>query len=383
MQPSSPPSSLSRLARTFPSALVCSALLGSALLGPACKGSADPSPPPSTAADSTSKSAPEQGPVAQPGTPDGTWQAPSLDPTTPVGQHGQLRVAGQYLVDKNDEPIQLEGVSSMWLNWESRFSQNKQGLQWLRDNWDLTLYRVAFGVEPDNAYLAHPEENMKRLRTAVHNAIDLGIYVIIDWHAHHAQTSAADAEAFFTQMSAEFGQYPHVLYETFNEPLGDHSWSDTIKPYHERIIPAIRKNDPDGVIILGNRQWDQRPDEAVADPVAGDNLMYTVHFYACTHGEEIRANAEKAYQAGFALFASEWGTTPADGGDAKPIVCADSAQQWHDWMQERNISWAAWKFDTCNHSSCFFNRSDVPVDGNWTDEWLTDNSKFIRARMLD
>lgn len=336
---------------------------------------------PATGARSQTSSSPQaMGANVDSGLP---WQAPVLDPSTPVGRNGQLRVEGRNLVNENGQPIQLEGISSMWLNWENLYSQNKQGLQWLRDNWNITLYRVALGVEPDNAYLAEPEEMMARLRTAVQNAIDLGLYVMIDWHAHEAHQSPEAAERFFSEVAAEFGQFPHVLYETFNEPLGDHDWSQTIKPYHERVIPAIRAQDPDGVIILGNRQWDQRPDEAAADPVAGENLMYTVHFYACDHQGQVRADAQEAYDAGLALFVTEWGATPADGGAANPIVCAEAAQDWHDWMDERSIGSAAWKFDTCDDSSCFFSRPDAPIDGGWTDEWLTDHAKFIRARLLD
>src|ERR1043165_9509981 len=38
------------------------------------------------------------------------------------------------------------------------------------------------------------------------------------------------------------------------------------------VVPAIRSRDPDGVIILGSRQWSQRVDEAPANPVIGMNL---------------------------------------------------------------------------------------------------------------
>ncbi len=326
----------------------------------------------------------EASPLGNPVPAGGDWTPPAtIDPSTPVGQHGQLRVEGNQMVDESGAPVQLEGISSMWLNWENRYSQSKAGLQWARDNWDVTLYRVAVGVEPPGAYLSNRAEMMRRMRIAVRNAIELGLYVIIDWHDHHAHENQEEAIAFFSQVAAEFGAFPHVLYETFNEPELDVGWSSVIKPYHEAVIPAIRAQDPDNIIILGNRQWDQRPDEAADDPVVGDNLMYTVHFYACEHRGQQRADAQEAFDRGLPLFVTEWGATPADGGANDPIVCADEAQAWHDFMTERSISWAAWKFDGCNDSSCFFNSDQAPVDGPWTAEWLNGHAAFVRDRLLD
>lgn len=80
---------------------------------------------------------------------------------------------------------------------------------------------------------------------------------------------------------------------------------------------------------------------------------------------------------------TEWGATPADGGASTPTVCADDAQAWHDWMDERSIGWAAWKLDGCDDSSCLFNSDDAPADGGWTDQWLNGHARFVAERLLD
>lgn len=314
----------------------------------------------------------------------GDWQPPaSIDPNTPVGQHGQLRVEGNRLLDASGAPVQLKGISTMWLNWEDKYSTSKAGLQWMRDNWNIKIFRAAMGVEPEGAYLSNPEATVEHLRQVVHNAIDLGLYVMIDWHDHNAHQHPDRAIEFFSQIAEEFGAFPHVLYETFNEPEAAPDWSGTIKPYHEAVLPAIREKDPDNIVILGSRQWSQRVDEAAADPVQGTNLMYTVHFYACDHRDQQRSEAQIAYDAGLALFVTEWGATPADGGAAQPTVCEDAAQAWHDWMDERNIGWAAWKLDGCADSSCLFNSDAAPADGGWTDQWLNGHARFVVDRLLD
>jgi endoglucanase len=323
-------------------------------------------------------------PTEQPNQPGATaWQPPaSIDPNTPVGRHGQLRVQGTDLVDASGARVQLKGISSMWLNWEDRYSTSKAGLQWMRDNWNITVFRAAMGVEPEGAYLENRQATLAQLRQVVHNAIDLGVYVMIDWHDHNAHLNQAASLEFFTEIAAEFGGFPHVLYETFNEPE-QVDWSTQIKPYHEAVVPTIRAQDPDNVIILGSRQWSQRVDEAAADPVSGTNLMYTVHFYACDHQDQQRSEAQIAYDAGLALFVTEWGATPADGGAATPTVCVEAAQAWHDWMNERGVGWAAWKLDGCADSSCLFNSDAAPADGGWTDEWLNGHAQFVVDRLLD
>src|SRR5687768_10542728 len=54
--------------------------------------------------------------------PTQSWQPPAVvDPASPVGQHGQLRVQGTALVDQSGAAVQLKGISSMWLNWEDRY----------------------------------------------------------------------------------------------------------------------------------------------------------------------------------------------------------------------------------------------------------------------
>ena len=343
---------------------------------PAQPAPAAPSPAPVTTEQTPTPAAP-----LTPAAPGAGQPPPSLDPSTPVGLHGQLRVEGTNLVDQSGAPVQLKGISTMWLNWEDRYSTSKAGLQWMRDNWNITLYRAAMGVEPDGAYLTNPERALSQLRQVVHNAIDLGVYVLIDWHDHNAHLNQAESIAFFSQIAEEFGHFPHVLYETFNEPE-QIDWATQIKPYHEAVVPAIRAKDPDNIIILGSRQWSQRVDEAAQSPVSGTNLAYTVHFYACDHQDQQRSEAQAAYDAGLALFVTEWGATPADGGASSPTVCADAAQAWHDWMDERNIGWAAWKLDGCGDSSCLFNSDAAPRDGGWTEQWLNGHAQFVVDRLL-
>ncbi len=302
------------------------------------------------------------------------------DANSPVGKHGQLKVNGTHLVDEHGKIVQLKGVSSMWLNWDpTGYAESFEGLRYMRDQWGLSLIRAAMGVDAEAAYLEDPSHAQSQVETIIHNALRLGVYVLVDWHDHAAEEHQSEAQEFFDQLAKKYGHLPNVLYEVYNEPL-DVSWGSVLKPYHEALRDTIRAHDPDNIIILGTPNWSQDVDVAAANPVEGNNLMYTVHFYSCTHGAQLRNRANQALQAGLPLFVTEWGATHADGG-IDGVVCETEAAAWHDWMDEHYISWAAWKFDGCTDSSCFFVDREVPVDGNWSEDQLHGHAPFAIERM--
>ncbi len=313
---------------------------------------------------------------------------------TPVGRNGRLRVEGTQMVNERGEPIQLRGISSMWLNWENTgYATNYTALQWMRDNWGVTVIRAAMGVstserEPaSGGYLTSPTAIEAKVEQIVDNATQLGVYVIIDWHDHFAQDNVEESKDFFRRMAAQYKDNPGVIYEIFNEPMpgvfgGDgerFGWADDFKPYHEAVIPEIRAEDPLGIIVLGTPFWSQNVDEAAADPVAGDNLMYTVHFYSCTHDQWLRDKAQVAIDAGLAIFVTEWGATDADGGVDDDTVCDEEADRWHDFMDANGISWAAWKLDDCDEASCLL-RAGAPRAGDW-ETWLQGHGPYVVEKL--
>jgi len=134
----------------------------------------------------------------------------------PVAMHGQLKVVGTTLEDQSGAPVQLKGVSSQWLNYESKtFPESKSALQYARDNWKLSVIRAAMGVDASQGYLGTTAANanmagmLSKVNTIVGNAIDLGIYVIVDWHTSDAvktngTTQTTQATDFFTMMATQY-----------------------------------------------------------------------------------------------------------------------------------------------------------------------------------
>jgi len=275
----------------------------------------------------------------------------------PVKQHGALSVKGTELVDQHGETVVLQGVSYGWHNFWPRF-YNRGSVKWLADDWNCTVVRAAMGVEPEGGYLSKPEWSVEKIEAVVDGAIENNIYVIIDWHSHGIRTEAA--KMFFKEMALKYGKYPNVIYEIFNEPVRD-PWED-IKAYSIEVIKVIREIDPDNIILVGSPHWDQDVHLVADDPIQGyGNLMYTLHFYAATHKEELRRRGDYALEHGIPLFVSESAGMEASGNGAIDYA---SWEKWIIWMDEYNISRVMWSVSDKNET-CSMLKKEAASDGNW------------------
>lgn len=297
----------------------------------------------------------------------------SASAETPVERHGQLRIEGTRLLDQHGAPVTLRGMSLFWSQWIPRY-YNEATLRRLRDEWGITVIRAALAVE-HGGYLENPAAEAAKIEQVIEAASKLGLYVIVDWHAH--QPHPGEAAAYFGKLAARYGDRPNIIYETYNEPLPDHGWATVLKPYHQRVVAAIRAHDPDNIVVLGTRSWSQDVDEAAADPVAGTNLAYTLHFYAASHKQPYRDKAQSALDRGIALFVTEYGTTQASGDES---IDAAEAQIWWDWMEARGISYANWSIADKDEMSAIF-KPGTATDGTWRDSDVTASGQLVRAQL--
>lgn len=290
----------------------------------------------------------------------------------PVKEHGLLTVNGKYLIDQNGKPVMLTGVSYGWHNWWPRF-YNEESVAWLAEDWGCNVVRAAMGVGPRGSYLDRKEWSKEKIEAVIEGAIQNNIYVIIDWHSHEFHQK--EAEAFFTEMAQKYGEYPHVIYEIFNEPVRD-SW-EKVKAYSIGVIKAIREHDPDNIILVGNPHWDQDIHLVADSPIEGfDNLMYTVHFYADTHRQDLRARCQYALDKNIPVFISESAGMAANGDG--PI----NYEEWHKWIEflKRNkISWVSWSVAD-KDESCSMLKKSAADTGGWTENDLKESG--IKTREL-
>jgi endoglucanase len=261
---------------------------------------------------------------------------------TPVALHGQLKVQGNRIVNKNGRPVTLNGMSMYaWAEQGLRF-YNPTAVKKLVDEWKCTVIRIP--ILP-----AHVSTQKAQLRAVVDACIANGVYAIIDWHSME-NAQAAAASAFFKEMAAAYGNTPNVMYEPWNEPV--HETWPTIKAYHETVIKAIREVDPDNIIICGNPQWDQRSDQAAANPITiSTNIAYSVHFYAATHRQSMRNYAATALSKGIALFSTEYGTSEASGNGN---FDAAETKLWWNFLGENGVGTANWSVSALSETSAAF-----------------------------
>lgn len=299
---------------------------------------------------------------------------------TPVGKHGALAFKDAQLVDQHGEPVSLAGVSWFWstTGWGQDRFYNREAVAFLAEDWNISLIRAAISVEPKGGILTDPDGNSARATTLIDAAIEEGLYVIIDWHAHAAEKHPEAAVAFFTEIAKIYGDKPNVIYEIYNEPLKDTDWDTVIKPYAEKVVAAIREVDPDNVIIVGTQTWSQDVDKAADNPLTGyDNLTYTLHFYAGTHGEDLRNKARTAMDKGLALFVSEWGTVNANGDGG---VAGENLAQWRAFMKEHKLSHANWSLADKDEGASLL-KPGVSATGPWGDEDLTASGLYVREML--
>lgn len=289
----------------------------------------------------------------------------------PVEVFGKLQVKGRFLCDEKGDTIVLRGVSFGWHNMWPDF-YNAEAVQWLKDDWKCSVLRAAMGIHIKNNYFENPEFALQCIESVVDAAIEEGLYVIIDWHAHDIYTE--EAKAFFSLMAQKYGAHPNVLYELFNEPTDKHSWEE-VKAYAEELIAEIRKYDPDNIILVGSPFWDQHVDSAAEDPITGyDNIMYTFHFYAASHKEKEHARLVKALELGLPVFVSESAGCEHTGNGYLDI---ESWTNWIEYLEKERISWVIWSVSD-KEESCSMILAKGRYTGNWEKEALRPSG--IKAR---
>ena len=230
------------------------------------------------------------------------------------------------------------------------------------------------GVELEGAYIDDPQKGVECVQAVVDAAIANGVYVIIDWHSHGIRTE--EAKGFFTQMATRYKGVPNVIYEIFNEPVED-SW-EQVKAYSEEVIKTIRAIEPDALILVGCPHWDQDIHLAADSPITGyKNLMYTLHFYANTHGQWLRERADYALGKGLPIFVSECAGMEASGdGPLNP----EEWSLWVDWMRSHSISWVAWSISD-KDETCSMLYPKASSEGNWKDDDVKEWGHMVRQEL--
>ena len=291
----------------------------------------------------------------------------------PVTEHGRLHVQGRRIIGTDAQPVSLAGVSFGWSQWESAPFYNAAVVNWLCKDWNAGIVRAALGIDPAG-YLGHPEVEKARVGAVIDAAIAADIYVIIDWHDYNANEHTDLAVAFFKEMAGKYGNRPNIIYEIFNEPIKGLTWKGDVKPYADKVIAAIRSVDTQNLIVVGTPTWSQDVDVAAEDRIKGENIAYTLHFYAGTHKQWLREKAVKAMNQGLPLFVTEWGSVNSDGNGA---VDAVSTNEWMLFMREWQLSNCVFGISDKNEATSIV-LPGASKSGGWDEKNLTASGRLAR-----
>ena len=300
---------------------------------------------------------------------------------------GKLQVVDGKLCDEQGSPVMLRGVSSQELIVTESFL-NEQLFEELSRDAGVNLFRLAVYTYGMGIIGYCTKGDRARYDADVEKGVELArqedMYVIIDWHIlsdGDPNSHVEEAKDFFARMAEAYKEYNNVLYEICNEPNGV-DWA-TVKAYANEIIPIIRERSPRAVVIVGNPDWSKDLRTVAADPLDFDNVLYTLHFYAATHGQDLRDMVEEVSQKGLPIFVSEYGVTASTGDVPRDL---DSADLWIELLEREGISYCMWSFSKVPEA-CSAIRSTVPKYKGFTKEdysktglWLLDTLAKYTSR---
>lgn len=294
-----------------------------------------------------------------------------------ITENGALKVIEGQLCNKNGDPVQLKGLSTHGLLWMDSFITETTIKQFSRE-WNIDVLRLA---------IYYPEQwktngTLDSLKSAIDLATKYGIYVIIDWHGNPNQDlllQMEESQNFFSKVSELYQNYDNVIYEIFNETNKVFTWKENLKPYAEGVIPVIRKNNKEAIIIMATPSWSQDPMAVVDNELEFENILYSLHFYAGTHKEAIRNNAKEAVENGLGLFATEWGTSLYTGTGG---FFEEESNIWLEFLDEYKISWCNWNISNKDETSAIFKPEVNPSNG-WTEEQISESGIYIKSKLIE
>lgn len=301
-----------------------------------------------------------------------------------VDEHGFLSISQNgKVVDQYEAAFQIQGISTHNLAWYPQYV-NLDTFRTLRDSFSVNTIRLAMYTAESGGYCTSDEaaaSMMTCLKEGIDAAIELDMYVIVDWHIlsdSDPNTNKSQALAFFEEIASYYGNIPNILYEICNEPNQSTSWDD-ICSYAYDVIDCIRIYAPDSIIIVGTPTWSQDIDIAALSPIDRDNLLYSLHFYAATHKEELQNKLTQALNNGLAVFVSEFGITEASGDG---YIDTESADNWILLLNEYDIGYVYWNLSN-KDEACALLRSSCTLTSDWTlDDYSPSGMWFFDTQAL-
>ena len=261
---------------------------------------------------------------------------------------------------------------------------NEDSIQALAEDWEVDFVRISMYVQ-EGGYETDPEGFTQKVSDLIDQISELGLYAVVDFHILNPgdpNFNLDNALRFFGDIVPPHADKDNVIWEIANEPNGV-SW-DEIKEYADEVIPVIRDEDEDAVVIVGTPAFsslgvsegrDIR--DVIDDPIDDDNVMYAFHFYAASHQDEHRAALDEASEE-LPMFVSEFGTQTFTGDGDNDF---DSTNEWLDLLREKQIAYAMWSFSDSDDTNSAFKPGTCQGDDYSSDEVLSESGSYIKEQI--
>ncbi|WOF22683.1 cellulase family glycosylhydrolase [Microbacterium betulae] len=296
-----------------------------------------------------------------------------------------LHVEGNRVVDATGADQPLQGVSVLAPEQNdvcpSCNSRPTSELVALAAEWGSDVVRLPvteIGATTDLA--AYDAEY---IAPYVQQAVDLGVYVIVDLHLVRDYGDTAGAvprstvERFWEYIAPRYGDIPNVVFEVFNEPIDPASWA-TWKAYIQPVVDTIRVSAPDTLLLMGSPQWSTMLGGALSDPIDDDNTAYVYHLYP-NQGAPTEALLDAKFGDAaeeIPVVVTEFGWNPP--GAYSDSITAGTTTNWgvpfRSYLDARPwIGWQAWILDNFWKPQMFdadWNLLGGEHQGQFVRDWL-------------
>lgn len=245
---------------------------------------------------------------------------------------GQMEIAGNRLV-WNGEPLRLAGIA-MGDTIYIRAGRSTYDYAVVARDWRANCVRIS--VHPGHWRL-DPGFVAERLHADIVAARVQGLFVIIDWHAigfpglyqpvpppewglvaDAYLSSIEEAIAFWRGMARRYGDDPAILFELWNEPVGDERhWISDGAYWPEFRAAWVEITDEirslcDTILLAAGGRWAHDLTGPAADPLPDPRTAYAWHVYP----NEDRTHPERWFSSLGTLpqhrpiVVTEWGFCP-------------------------------------------------------------------------
>ncbi len=301
-----------------------------------------------------------------------------------------LHVEGNMIKDTTGSPVTLRGVSIMAPEYANRNPENPKSpseyIEWLSDStrgWYSGIVRIpvcGINQTPAIAY--------NFINPLVQQAINLALYVIIDFHNvtnyGSGGTSQTTVMNFWNYFAPRYANSSNVLFEIYNEPVNPADWNQW-KSFIQPVVNSIRTVAPKNIILMGSPQWSTYCNYAVSSPVSGENIVYVFHIYP-NQGTPTKSFLDSKFgnaANSIPIMITEFGWN--QNPDYSDNITYGKTSTWgipfRTYLDARpHIGWVNWLFDNYWMPSIFdqnWNLMENENQGLFIKTWLSDKNRVI------